>query len=91
MESDNKREFWEDEQRATAIRRGRKPSSLKSILIFTAVAAATAVCIGYYVRALANEGDGNAVGQFAIFNAMMPTVFLVVTYWGFRLFGRFIQ
>ena len=91
MKSDEKKEFWEDDSQDVTRRPIRKPSSIKSILIFTAVVAATAVCIGQLVRAVNSGGEGTAVGQFAILNAMMPTLFVVAAYWFFKIFGKFIE
>lgn len=86
-----KKEFWEDDKQQSSVKRGRKPSSIKSILIFTSVVAATAVCIGQLVRAINSDGEGTTVGQFAIMNAMMPTLFIVVAYWFFKIFGKYIE
>ncbi|MEL7495976.1 MAG: hypothetical protein AAFN77_00095 [Planctomycetota bacterium] len=90
MDNEKKKgEFWDEEGRPQRKRRSR--SSIKSIMLFTAVAAATAVCISQLVRGIASDGEGSAMGQFAIINAMMPTMFLVLAYWFFKIFGRFMD
>lgn len=87
----NQKEFWEDDRSAAAPVRRKKRSSIKSMLVFTSVAAAAAVCIAQLVRGIQSGGEGTAVGQFAILNAAMPTLFLVAAYWFFKIFGRFMD
>lgn len=91
MDQSDQNEFWEEEVESPTRKRKRGAVTIKSILLFMAVVAATAVCIAQFVRGIASGGEGTAVGQFAIINSMMPTAFLVVAFWFFRLFGRFLD
>ena len=63
--------------------------SIKSIMVITAVFAAAAVSMGHLWRAA--HGDKSEIGHFAVLNAMLPMLVLVVASWFFRIFGRFIK
>ena len=91
MDNPDQNEFWEDGVETPTRKRKRGAVTIKSILLFMAVVAASGVCIAQYARGIASGGQGTAVGQFAIINAMMPTVFLIGAFWFFRLFGRFLD
>ena len=63
--------------------------SIKSIMVITAVFAASAVSMGHLWRAA--QGDQSEIGHFAVLNAMLPMLVLVAASWFFRIFGRFIK
>lgn len=81
--------------------------SIKSIMVITAVFAASAVSGGYLWRAVrfANNQAGQLnesenlsalnelppIGYFVVINAMLPMVVLVAASLFFRIFGRFIK
>lgn len=90
MDDKQENEFWDDQRPQMQTRKSSR-GAIKLVMVITAVCAATAVCISQLVRAIMSEGEGTAVGQFAIINAMMPTVFLVGAYFFFRIFGRYID
>lgn len=65
--------------------------SIKGLLVMTAVFAAVAVSIAQFWRGVQSDGAGHQIGQFAIINAMMPTVFLTLAAVAYRLLGRFLD
>jgi len=71
--------------------RGQFRFTIRSMMIFTAVVAAGAFCMSYYVRALAAKDGGTEIGMFAIVTAMTPTLFLVSASWFIRIFGRYLE
>ncbi len=60
-----------------------------SILVITAVFAASAASLSHLYRAA--QGDKNEIGQFVIITAMLPMTVLVAASWFFKIFGRFIK
>ena len=64
----------------------RKPLTIRTMLILTAVFASTAASFGYLWRA--SSGDGQEVGQFVIMTAMMPLLILVGAYWTLKIARR---
>lgn len=69
--------------------RSRVIFSIKSILVITAVFAASAASLGHLWRAA--QGDQSQIGQFVIVTAMLPMVMVVVASWFFKIFGRLIK
>jgi hypothetical protein len=70
--------------------RGSRPRfSIKSIMVVTAVFAASGASLGHLWRAA--HGDQSEIGQFVIVTAMLPMVVLVAASWFFKIFGRFIK
>ncbi|MFT7633552.1 MAG: hypothetical protein ACI87E_004609 [Mariniblastus sp.] len=63
--------------------------SIMSVMVVTAVFAASALSLGQLFRAA--QGDKNEIGQFVIVTAMLPMVALVVASWFFKIFGRFFK
>ena len=63
--------------------------SIKSILVVTAVFAATAMSLNHlYAAAM---GDKSKIGQFVIVTAMLPMIVLVGASWFFKIFGKLIK
>lgn len=65
--------------------------TIRSMLILTAVVAATGISLNFYFRALYAEEGGTAIGKFAIVAAMTPTLFLIGASWFLKLFGKWIR
>jgi hypothetical protein len=68
--------------------KNRKPLTIRSMLLLTAVLASAAASFGYLWRA--SEGDGEEIGHFVIMTAMMPLLILVVSYWTLK-FARWFH
>ncbi len=60
-----------------------------SIMVVTAVFAASAASLGHLYRAA--QGNQDEVGQFVIVTAMLPMVVLVGASWFFKIFKRIID
>jgi hypothetical protein len=65
--------------------------TIRSMMIFTAVVAAGAFCLNYYVRALGAKDGGIEIGMFAMVTAMVPSLFLVSVSWLIKIFGRYLE
>ena len=76
-----------DEQPKSTKQRGRY--SIMSIMVVTAVFAASAASLGHLYRAA--QGNQDEVGQFVIVTAMLPMVVLVGASWFFKIFKRIID
>lgn len=61
----------------------RKPLTIRSMLIMTAVLASTAASFGYLWRAASGTGEG--IGQFVMMTSMMPLLILVGAYWTLKI------
>lgn len=61
----------------------RKPITIKSMLVLTAVFAAVAASLAHLYRAA--SGDVNEIGPFVITTAMTPLLMMVGTYWVLRI------
>lgn len=72
----------------------RKPKfrfTIRSMLILTAVVAATGISLNFYFRALYAEKGGTEIGKFAIVAAMTPTLFLIGVSWFLKIFGKWLR
>lgn len=61
----------------------RKPLTIRTMMVLTAVFASTAASFGYLYRA--SNGNGEEIGQFVIMTAMMPLLILVGAYWTLKI------
>jgi len=61
----------------------RKPLTIRTMLILTAVFASTAASFGHLWRA--SSGDGKEIGVFVITTAMMPLLMLVGAYFTMKI------
>ena len=61
--------------------------TIGSMLILTTVFAASALSLGYYVKAMSTDEPTTEIGTFAIVAAMTPTVFLVMASWFLKVVG----
>lgn len=77
------------EKNTTPSSKGQLRFSIKSILVVTAVFAASAASLGHLWRVA--QGDEAEIGQFVIVTAMLPMVVVVAASWFFKIFGRFIK
>lgn len=77
--------------RSQAPRMGPASFSIKGLLVLTAVFAAVAVSLAQFYRGVQSDGEGYQIGQFAIINAMIPTLFLTLAAIAYKLLGRFLD
>ena len=63
--------------------------SIKSIMVITVVFAAAAVSMGHLWRAA--NGDKSEIGHFAVLNAILPMLIVVVASLFFKIFGRLVK
>lgn len=63
----------------------RTAVSIKSIMVITAVFACAALSMGNLWRAA--NGDQSEIGNFAVLNAMLPMLVLVIASWFFKIVG----
>ena len=65
---------------------GRRPVTIKSLMVITMVFASSAASAGYLWRAA--NGDTEEVGRFVIVTAMSPLLLTVAVFWAVRVAGR---
>jgi hypothetical protein len=65
--------------------------TIRSMLILTAVVAASGLSLNFYFRALYAEEGGSEIGKFAIVAAMTPTLFLIGVSWFLKIFGKWLR